>query len=73
MLSRLAIRRIATAAGFARIVAFGDGPNDLSLFAEADEAYAVGEPSNELRALATDVLGDNDDDVVAEWLAAHAS
>lgn len=68
-----AVRRIASAAGLKRIVAFGDGPNDVSLFEEADEAYAVGEPPNELRALATEVLGDNDDDVVAEWLAAHAS
>jgi 5-amino-6-(5-phospho-D-ribitylamino)uracil phosphatase len=68
----LAVRRIAAAAGFSRIVAFGDGPNDLSLFEEADEAYAVGEPSGELRAAATAVLGDNDDDVVAEWLAANA-
>jgi hypothetical protein len=32
----------------------------------------VGEPSNDLRAAATDVIGDNDDDAVAEWLAANA-
>jgi len=32
----------------------------------------VGEPSSDLRAAATAVLGDNDDDVVAEWLAANA-
>jgi hydroxymethylpyrimidine pyrophosphatase-like HAD family hydrolase len=69
----LAVRRIAAAAGFSRVVAFGDGPNDLSLFEAADEAYAVGEPSDELRAAATAVIGDNDDDAVAEWLAAEAS
>jgi hydroxymethylpyrimidine pyrophosphatase-like HAD family hydrolase len=67
-----AVRRIAAAAGLRRVVAFGDGPNDLSLFQAADEAYAVGEPSHELRAAATGVLGGSDDDVVAEWLAAHA-
>lgn len=66
-----AVRRIAAAAGFRRVVAFGDGPNDLPLFQVADEAYAVGEPSDELRAAATAVLGGGDD-VVAEWLAAHA-
>lgn len=66
-----AIRRIASAAGFDRVVAFGDGPNDLSLFEAADEAYAVGEPSDALRAAATGAIGDNDADVVAEWLAAH--
>jgi hydroxymethylpyrimidine pyrophosphatase-like HAD family hydrolase len=66
-----AVRRIAAAAGFRRVVAFGDGPNDVPLFQAADEAYAVGEPSDELRAAATGVLGTGDD-VVAEWLAANA-
>jgi hydroxymethylpyrimidine pyrophosphatase-like HAD family hydrolase len=66
-----AVRRIAAAGGFTRVVAFGDGPNDLPLFQEADEAYAVGEPIEALRAAATDLIGDNDADAVAEWLAAN--
>ena len=66
-----AVRRIATAAGLSRVVAFGDGPNDLPLFEEADEAYAGGEPSAALRAAATDAIGHNDADVVAEWLTAN--
>jgi hypothetical protein len=68
----LAVRRIAAEAGFGRVVVFGDGPNDLSMFEAADEAYAVGEPSNDLRSTATAVIGDNDADAVAEWLAANA-
>lgn len=51
-----AVRRIAEEHGFERIVAFGDGVNDVPLFAEADESYAVGAASEDVREAATDVL-----------------
>ncbi|MFD1720263.1 HAD hydrolase family protein [Amnibacterium endophyticum] len=62
-----AVRRIAADGGFDRIVAFGDGANDLPLFAEADESYAVEGASDEVKAAATRVL--TGPDAVARFLA----
>lgn len=50
------------------IVAFGDGKNDMDMFEIADEAYAVENAVDELKAIATDVIGSNDSDAVAKWL-----
>jgi Cof subfamily protein (haloacid dehalogenase superfamily) len=47
---------------------FGDGMNDLEMFKMADEAYAVENAVPELKALATAVIGSNDEDAVAKWL-----
>ena len=52
------IRRIAEDHGFDRVIAFGDGANDLPLFAEADESYATASASDEVKAAATAVLDD---------------
>ena len=66
------IRRIAEDHGFTRVVAFGDGANDLPLFAEADESYATASAPDEVKAAATAVLDDGDDAVV-RFLAEHAA
>lgn len=66
------IRRIAEEHGFTRIVAFGDGTNDLPLFAEADESYATAGAPEEVKAAATAVLAD-DDDAVVRFLAEQAT
>lgn len=63
--------RLKAQLGCARMVAFGDGMNDLELFAAADEAYAVENAAPRLKALATDVIGSNREDGVARWLLAH--
>ena len=52
-----------------RLVAFGDHVNDISLFRVADEAYAVAGAAPELAEHATAIIGSNDDDAVARWLA----
>lgn len=68
-------RRVADDGGFVRIVAFGDGANDLSLFAEADESYAVAAALDEVKAAATEVLPARPDAVaraLAERLALGA-
>ena len=39
------------------------------MFEIADEKYAVANAAPELKALATAVIGDNDEDAVAKWLA----
>lgn len=51
---------------------FGDGENDVDLFEAADEAYAVANAADVLKAVATGVIGANDEDGVARWLDAHA-
>lgn len=55
--------------GCGRIVCFGDGKNDLSLFEIADERYAVENADEELKRAATAVIGGCDEDGVAKWLA----
>jgi len=58
--------------GCSRLVVFGDGINDLSMFSVADECYAVSNAVPELKAIATAVIDSNDNDGVAKWLEAEA-
>ncbi|MDE6517807.1 MAG: HAD family hydrolase [Acetatifactor sp.] len=51
------------------LVVFGDGKNDMDMFEIADECYAVENAVPELKAMATAVIGSNDSDGVARWLA----
>lgn len=57
--------------GCDRIIAFGDGKNDVELFQIADEAYAVSNAAPELKKIATAVIGSNEEDGVAKWLTKH--
>lgn len=54
--------------GFDRLVVFGDSLNDVSMFQIADEAYAVSNARDEVKALATAVIGCNEKDAVAHFL-----
>ena len=54
--------------GFDRLVVFGDSLNDISMFKIADEAYAVSNARDELKELATGIIGCNEDDAVAYYL-----
>jgi hydroxymethylpyrimidine pyrophosphatase-like HAD family hydrolase len=54
--------------GAESVVAFGDMPNDLPLFAWAGTSCAVANAHPSVRAAATHVIGSNDDDGVAEYL-----
>lgn len=56
-----------------KIVCFGDGKNDISMFKIADECYAVANAEDELKKIATAVIESNEDDGVAKWLLANAS
>ena len=55
--------------GFEKLVVFGDSINDMTMFKIADEAYAVQNAIDELKKEATDVIGFNEDDAVAKFLA----
>ena len=63
-----AVRRVAELGGFTRIVALGDGANDLPMFAEADESYATASATAEVRAAATGTVPAGPD-AVARFLA----
>ena len=58
--------------GCDRVVSFGDSLNDLSMFQISDECYAVGNAKPEVKAVATAVLEDHEQDSVARWLLQHA-
>ena len=58
--------------GADRVVVFGDGVNDLPMFSVADDAYAVANASEELKAAATAVIPSNEEDGVVKWLLENA-
>lgn len=66
-----AVMQLKEHLGCERVVAFGDGLNDLDMFAAADECYAVANAADELKAAATAVIGSNEQDAVARWLLAN--
>lgn len=55
-----------------RVVSFGDAVNDIPMFEISDECYAVENAVEELKAIATGVIGSNEEDGVAEWLRENA-
>lgn len=63
-----AIKKLQKQYGCQRLVVFGDSLNDVSMFRIADEAYAVKNAVDELKKIATKVIGDNNADSVARWL-----
>ncbi len=54
--------------GATRVLCFGDGDNDLSMFARADEAYAPDNARADVKAAATAVIGHHDQDGIARFL-----
>ena len=58
--------------GADKIIAFGDNLNDIPLFLVADECYAVSNAHEELKKLATAVIGSNDEDAGAEFIKKHS-
>ena len=52
-----------------KLVCFGDGRNDISMFNLCDEKYAVANAVDELKEIATDIIDSNNNDGVAKWLA----
>lgn len=67
-----AVRQLKAHLGCRKVVAFGDGKNDIDMFEMADEAYAVSNAVEELKQLATNVIGSNNEDGVAKWLCEFA-
>ncbi len=54
--------------GFEKLVVFGDSLNDISMFKIADESYAVANAMDELKKIATYIIGSNEEDSVVDLL-----
>ncbi len=63
-----AIKQLKEMLNCDRVIAFGDGKNDIDMFQMADESYAVANAHEDLKKYATDVILSNDEDGVAHWL-----
>lgn len=66
-----AIRKLKQMWGCDRVVSFGDAINDIPMFEISDECYAVSNAVDELKKIATGVIGSNEEDGVAMWLKEH--
>ena len=66
-----AVQKIKAITGADKVVCFGDNLNDLPMFEVCDEAYAVSNAVEQLKQIATGVIGANDDDGVVRWLLEH--
>jgi hydroxymethylpyrimidine pyrophosphatase-like HAD family hydrolase len=63
-----AVAQLKRDLGIDRVICFGDSDNDLSMFAQADEAYAPANSLAEVKAAATQVIGHHDEDGIAHFL-----
>lgn len=68
-----AISQLKQMLGCDKVVVFGDGSNDVDMFRTADESYATANACDELKQIATEIIGSNDDNAVAEWLLYRCS
>lgn len=64
-----AAKQLKSLLGCEKIIAFGDGKNDIDLFQLADESYAVENAHEDLKKYAAGILLSNEEDGVARWLA----
>ena len=63
-----AILKLKKILGCEKVVSFGDGMNDFSMFTISEECYAVENAHPDLKAIATGIIGSNEDDGVAKFL-----
>lgn len=63
-----AIIQLKKLLGCEKLIVFGDGKNDIDMFNIADECYAMENAVDELKKIATAVIGNNNEDGVAQWL-----
>ena len=63
-----AIRELKELLNCDKVVCFGDGVNDIPMFKDADQSYAVSNAVSELKEYATGIIDSNENDGVAKWL-----
>ncbi|MCP4762084.1 MAG: HAD family hydrolase [archaeon] len=57
--------------GIERVICFGDNQNDIPMFEASDEKYAVSNAHTDLKKMATEIIGKNDEDSVALFIKKH--
>lgn len=62
------IKKLKEILGCGKVVSFGDAINDIPMFQISDECYAVENAVDELKSIATGIIGSNEEDCVAKWL-----
>lgn len=67
-----AIEKLKAMLGCDQVITFGDGINDVPMFEISDECYAVANAVDELKEVATGIIGANEEDSVAKWLREHS-
>lgn len=68
-----AVKYLRSQYQYDRIIGFGDNLNDLPLFKACDESCAVANAKEEVKALATHIIGSNQMDGVAHWLTKNVA
>ena len=68
-----AVMRLKEQLNIDSVICFGDGDNDLSMFAIANECYAPDNANEENKKIATAVINHHDDDGVAKFLVERFS
>jgi Cof subfamily protein (haloacid dehalogenase superfamily) len=63
-----AVTNLKNQLGASNVICFGDGDNDLSMFALADESYAPENAQAEVKKSASAVIGNNHHDGIAHFL-----
>ncbi|HHD2754297.1 TPA: HAD family hydrolase [Clostridium perfringens] len=63
------IKFLADYVDHSKVITFGDGENDIPMFEIADECYALENASEELKSIATKVIGNNNEDAVVKFLS----
>lgn len=66
-----AIKKLKKMWGCDKVISFGDAVNDIPMFEISDEAYAVENAVEELKAVADGIIESNENDGVAKWLKEH--
>lgn len=62
------IKFLADYVEHSKVITFGDGENDVPMFEIADECYALENASDDLKSIATGIIGNNNDDAVIKFL-----
>ena len=62
------IKALGKYAEFEKIIGFGDNLNDLPMFKFADEAYAPSNAVDEIKSVATGIIGHHNEDAIALYL-----
>jgi hydroxymethylpyrimidine pyrophosphatase-like HAD family hydrolase len=63
-----AVKKLKEILNCEKIVSFGDAINDIPMFQNSDECYAVENVVEEIKNKSTEIILSNDNDGVTRWL-----